>query len=149
MKPPRDKLASLDRLKEALELQSTDLTTAITLVTQHPELLKADVKTGYAPVNVGDLIRLRTEGVIKSEEVRTAMAGLGNDIVVLAPTMPEMPVSTGKRLISMLAFGITFVLLSGMLLVTGLVLPALAISPYGSKVGQLRDAIWKRRSPPT
>jgi hypothetical protein len=146
MKPPPGKLASLERMKEALELQSANLSTAIASLMQHPELLRADVKTGYAPVNVGDLIRLRTEGIIKSEELKSAMAGLGDDIVVLPPTMPEVPVGAARRLIVMLAIGITFVILSGFLLVRGLLLPWLVNSAYGPKVRQLGDVIWRRRS---
>jgi hypothetical protein len=115
------------------------------LLTQHPELLRADVKTGYAPVNVGDLIRLRTEGIIRSEELKTTMAGLGDDIVVLRPTMPNAPLGPARRLIVMLAIGITFFALSGILLIRGLLLPWLINSAYGPKVQQLGDVIWRRR----
>ncbi|UPJ51981.1 hypothetical protein IVB30_11875 [Bradyrhizobium sp. 200] len=146
MKPPPGKLASLDRMKEAFELQSANLSTAIATLMQHPELLRADVKTGYAPVNVGDLIKLRTDGIIKIEELKAAMAGLGDDIVVLPPTMPEASVGASRRLIVMLTVGITFVVLSGFLLVRGLFLPWLVNSAYGPKVRQLGDVIW-RRSP--
>jgi hypothetical protein len=149
MKPPPEKLASLNRMKDAWDLQAADLSTAITTLMQHPELLRADVKTGYAPVNVGDLVRLRTEGVAKGEELKSAMVGLGSDTVVLPPTTPGDPVGPMRRSISMFAAGIAFVVLCALLLARGVFVPALSVSAYGSKVGQLRDAIWKRRSPLT
>jgi hypothetical protein len=146
MKPPPDKLASLNRLKEALDIQAADLSTSIATLMQHPELLRADVKTGYAPVNVGDLVRLRTEGVVKGEELKSAIAGLGSDTVVLPPTTPGDPIGPMRRSISMFAIGIAFIVLYALLLARGVFVPALARSAYGAKVRQLGDAIRGRRS---
>jgi hypothetical protein len=147
MKPPPDKLASLNRLKEALDIQASDLSLSIATLMQHPELLRADAKTGYAPVNVGDLVRLRTEGVVKGEELKAAMAGLGSDTVVLPPTTPGDPIGPVRRWIAMFTIGIAFIVLSALLLARGVFVPALARSAYGAKVRQLGDAIRGRRPP--
>ena len=141
MVPPPDRLASLKRLQEGIDLQSADLSSAITRLMDHPELLRADVKTGYAPVNVADMIKLRTEGISRSEDLRTAMAGPGHDVVVSPPTMPTMPVGPAKRKIVAIVAGCALVLLVGLLLMRDLFLPLLANSVYQPKVQRIANAL--------
>ncbi|QWG17036.1 hypothetical protein KMZ68_18905 [Bradyrhizobium sediminis] len=130
MKPPPEKLASLQRLREALEVQSADLSTAIAQLMAHPELFRPDIKTGYAPVNVADLIKLRTDGVAKSEELRSIVEGPGHDAIVLPPTMPVDPVAPAKGRIALVAAAIMFAGLVVILLFREVLVPALACSKY-------------------
>ncbi|MFZ2160220.1 MAG: hypothetical protein WAV72_29440 [Bradyrhizobium sp.] len=132
MKPPPEKLASLQRLKEALEVQLADLSTAIAQLMDHPELLRPDIKTGYAPVNVADMIKLRTDGVVRSEELKSIIEGPGHDAIVLPPIMPVDPVAPAKRRIALVAAAITFAGLVVILLFRGVLVPALARSRYAA-----------------
>ena len=148
MKPSASRLASLERLLAAMEAQSGDLSIAISQLTKHPELLSSDIKTGHAPVNIADMIKLRTEGIVRAEELKSAIAGPGPDVIALPPTMPENPIGPGRRPIVLLAMGITLAGLILILLLRGLLLPAIACSMYASKLQKLGDALRRRRSPP-
>jgi hypothetical protein len=141
MKAPPDKLASLQRLQEGIDIQSADLSSAITRLMNHPELLSGDVKTGYAPVNVADMIKLRTDGISKSEDLRTAMAGPGRDVIVSPPTMPTTPVGPLKRKIVAVVAGSTLAFLIVLLLVRDFLLPLLANTAYGPKLQRISNAL--------
>ena len=141
MVPPPDKLASLKRVQEGIDIQSADLSSAITRLMDHPELLSPDVKTGYAPVNVADMIKLRTEGVSKSEDLRAAMAGPGRDIIVSPPTLPTIPVRPVKRQIVAVVTGCSLALLIVLLLMRDLFLPLLANSVYGPQLQRVGNAL--------
>jgi hypothetical protein len=141
MQPPPDRLASLQRLQEGVDLQSADLSSAITRLMNHPELLSGDIKTGYAPVNVADMIKLRTEGIAKSEDLRAAMAGPGRDVIVSPPTMPTTAQGPVKRKIVAIVAASTLAFLVVLLLVRDLLLPLLADSIYVPKLRQISDAL--------
>jgi hypothetical protein len=141
MQPPPDRLASLKRLQEGIEVQAADLSSAITRLMNHPELLSGDIKTGYAPVNIADMIKLRTEGVSRSEDLRTAMAGPGRDIIVSPPTLPATPVGPIKRKIVAIVVASTFAVLVVLLLLRGLLLPILANSSHMPKLQRIGSAL--------
>jgi len=141
MMPAPDRIASLKRQQEIVDLQSADLSSAITRLMNHPELLSGDVKTGYAPVNVGDMIKLRTEGLIRSEDLREAIAGPSHDIIVSPPTMPTIAVAPSKRKIVAVVVASTLAFLIVLLLVRDLLLPLLAKSVYQPKLQRIGNAL--------
>lgn len=141
MMPPPDRIASLKRQQEIVDLQSADLSSAITRLMNHPELLSGDVKTGYAPVNVGDMIKLRTEGLIRSEDLREAIAGPSHDIIVSPPTMPTIAVAPAKRKVVAVVVASTLAFLIVLLLLRDLFLPLLANSVYQPKLQRIGNAL--------
>lgn len=147
MKPPPERLASLQRMKEALEVQLADLSTAIAQLMDHPELLRPDIKTGYAPVNVADMIRLRTDGVTRREEMKSIIEGPGHDIIVLPPILPVDPVAPAKLRIALVATAITFAGLVGILLFRGVLVPALARSRYAAGFRRLGGVFRREENP--
>lgn len=140
MKPPPEKLASLQRMQEAFEAQSVDVSQAIALLLTHPELLKADIKSGSMPNNVADMIKLRTDGIVKSEDLKSSIAGLGRDIVVVPPIVPAEPVGPAKYEIALMAVGITFVALLLVVVFRGVLVPVLNRSKYAPSFREIARA---------
>lgn len=138
MRPPPDKTASLERLKEAYEFQAATLRPTVSQLAKDPELSRTDAKGESASRSLSELVKLRTEGVVKSEELRVALAGPGNDSIVQSPTVPPTAVVPPRHLYAAVAAGAVFVLLSVYLLIRDLLLPALANSAYGAKMRRIR-----------
>jgi hypothetical protein len=146
-KPPPDKLASLERLTESNDAQFTDLSMAISQLLKHPELLSPDVKTGYAPVNVGEMVKLRSESVRRSEELKATIAGVGSDSIFSPPTLPDTPIWPVKREIVFRAMWVTLVVLLLLVLLRHMLSIGQASPVYGPKLEQIRNAMRWQRSP--
>jgi hypothetical protein len=146
-KPPPEKLASLERLNESNDIQLTDLSMAISQLLKHPELLSADVKTGYAPVNIADMIRLRGESVKRSEELKIAIAGFNTDMIFSPPSLPDTPVWPIKRQIVFRTMAITLAALILFVLLRHLMAILMANPVYAPKLEQVRNAMPWQRSP--
>jgi LPS O-antigen subunit length determinant protein (WzzB/FepE family) len=146
-KPPPERLASLERLTESNDSQLTDLSMAISQLLKHPELLSPDVKTGYAPVNIAEMIKLRGESVKRSEELKAAIAGLSSDLIFSPPSLPDMPVGPVKREIVFRAMQITFAVLILFVLLRHMISVGMASPLYGPKLKQIWNAMRWRRSP--
>jgi len=146
-KPPPDKLASLERLTVSNESQLADLSIAITELLKHPELLKPDVETGYAPVNIADMIKLRTEGAKRSEELKAAVAGFSSDLIFAPPTLPDVPAWPIRRELVLRSVGITLVALILFVLMRHTISLASANPVYAPKLKQIGNAMpWRRSS---
>jgi hypothetical protein len=146
-KPPPEKLASLERLMESNESQLTDLSTAISQLLKHPELLSPDVKTGYAPVNIAEMIRLRGESDKRKEELKQAMSGVSTDSIFSPPSVPDAHVWPIKREVVFRAMWITLFALFLLVLLRHMMSIGLASPVYGPKLEQIRNAVRWRRSP--
>jgi hypothetical protein len=146
-KPPPDRLTTLERLMESNESQLADLSTAISQLLKHPELLTSDIKTGFAAVNLAEMIKLRTESVRRSEELKALIAGYSSDMFFSRPNLPDKPVEPVKREIVFRSMGITFVVLILFVLLRHMTPLVMASPVYGPKLKQIGDAMpWRRRA---
>ncbi len=145
-KPAPDRLASLERLVESNDSQLADLSVAISQLLNHPELLRPDAKTGYAPVNVAEMIKLRGESVKRSEELKAYIAGISSDLIFSPPTLPDTPVWPVKRELVFRAMGITLFVLLLFVLFRHMMSIGLASSVYGPKLKRIGNAMRWRQS---
>jgi hypothetical protein len=146
-KPPPDRLASLERLNESNDSQLTDLSMAISQLLKHPELLSPDVKTGYAPVNIAEMIKLRGDSVKRSEELKAAIAGSSPDLIFSPPSLPDTHAWPIKREIVFRAMQITFAVLILFVVLRHMISVGMASPLYGPKLKQIWNAMRWRRSP--
>ncbi len=126
MKPLPDKLERLKRLQDAMAQQSSDLSKAIEQLMKRPELLSGDIKTGYAPINVAEMIKLRTDGLEKGEDLKATIAGLPRGVIALGPTMPERPVGPLRWKLAGVAIAGTLAFLIAAISLRELLLPYMA-----------------------
>jgi hypothetical protein len=123
------------------------LSAAIAHLLKHPELLSSDVKTGYAPVNIAEMIRLRGESVKRREDLKAAIGGLGSDLIFSPPSLPDTPAWPVKRAIVFRTMGITLAVLILFVLLRHMISVGMASPLYGPKLKQIRNAVRWRRSP--
>lgn len=143
MKPPPDRAASLERLKEAYEFQAATLGPTVLSLAKDPGLLKPDSRSEQGFRGLSELAKLRTEGVVRSEELKAALAGPGNDSIVLAPTVASTAVAPARLRYAAAAAGIVFAVLCAYFLARDVLLPALGNSAVGAEMRRIRARLRK------
>lgn len=145
--PPADSRARLEKSLEANELQAKDLSLVIDGLKKRPDLLMPDVKNGYLPLNIGEMIKMRTETEGKVEDLKEQLKTKSRDLIFEAPDLPTRPSGPRKVLI----VGISAIVALGALIAYVLLLRFLqtsagrpAYAPFFKRIDQ---AIYRRRTP--
>lgn len=107
---------------------------------------KPNPKSESASRGLSEFTKLRTEGVVRSEELKAALAGPGNDSIVLSPTVASTAVVPVRLRYSEVAAGVAFAVLCAGLLIRDVFLPALASSAFGAEVRRVHGSL-RRGSP--
>ncbi|MEA2836584.1 MAG: hypothetical protein QOD89_1134, partial [Bradyrhizobium sp.] len=103
--------------------------------------------TGYAPVNIAEMIKLRGESVKRSEDLKAAINGFSSDFIFSPPNLPDTPVWPIKREFVFRAMQITFAVLILFVVLRHMISIGMANPLYGPKLRQIRNAMRWRRSP--
>lgn len=109
--PRADNKARIGIILKAAEAQVADLSRVIDEIKKRPELLIPDAKNNYLPPNLADMIKLRTEGVTRVEDLKILLSAGSRDMVFSEPSLPTIQSSPVKRLVVLYSMLGTFVLL--------------------------------------
>jgi uncharacterized protein involved in exopolysaccharide biosynthesis len=107
--PRPDSSARLGKALEASEAQAADLSQVISELKKRPESMFADVRNGYFPPNVADMIKMRTDTLARIIELQVLLRPGSRDLIFSQPTLPEEPSAPRKKLIVSISMAITFV----------------------------------------
>jgi uncharacterized protein involved in exopolysaccharide biosynthesis len=91
----------------ASEVQANDLSQVISELKKRPDALVADIRSGYYPPNIVDMIRMRTETAAKIAELTQQLRAGSRDLIFRAPTLPERPSGPAKKTIVAAAMAAT------------------------------------------
>jgi len=113
---------------------------------KRPDLIAPDVKSGYLPPNIADMIRLRTDTLARIEELKTQLKAKSRDLIFEAPDLPTAPSGPRKELI----VGVSTIVALGVLIAFVLLLHLLQIAAerpaYASFFQRIDQAIFRRRT---
>ncbi|MFB9265944.1 hypothetical protein ACFFWD_22770 [Bradyrhizobium erythrophlei] len=94
-KPRPDTAVRLQKMLEASEAQSADLSQAIDELKKRPDAMFADSRGGYLPPNIVDMIKLRTETAARILELTAGLRAGSRDLIFSPPSLPDQPDGRG------------------------------------------------------
>ena len=89
--PRPDTAARLQTMLEVSEAQSADLSQVIHELKKRPDAMFADIRGGYVPPNIADMIKLRAETLNRTLELTIALRAGSRDLIFSPPTLPDQP----------------------------------------------------------
>ena len=139
--PRPDNADRLGKTLEASETQSNDLSQVISELKKRPDALVADIRSGYYPPNIVDMIKMRTETAARIVDLTQQLRGGSRDVIFRPPTLPVQSSGPSKRIIVPVAMAVTlFGLIAFFLTYRGL--SRLAGRPaYAPVLARLRRAL--------
>jgi uncharacterized protein involved in exopolysaccharide biosynthesis len=105
--PRPDNSARLGKTLEASETQANDLSQVIAELKKRPDALVADIRSGYYPPNIVDMIKMRTETAARIVELTQQLRAGSRDLIFSPPTLPEQPSGPSKKIIVAVAMAIS------------------------------------------
>jgi hypothetical protein len=109
--PRPDTSARLEKTLEASEIQANDLSQVISELKKRPDALVADIRSGYYPPNIVDMMKMRTETAAKIVELTQQLRAGSRDLIFRAPNLPQEPSGPRKIIIVPVAMAVTLVVL--------------------------------------
>jgi hypothetical protein len=106
--PRADQSARLEKTLEASETQANDLSQVISELKKRPDALVADIRSGYYPPNIVDMIRMRTETAAKIVDLTQQLRAGSRDLIFRPASLPEQPSGPNKKIIVAIAMAVTF-----------------------------------------
>ncbi|MEA2884485.1 MAG: hypothetical protein QOH32_3741 [Bradyrhizobium sp.] len=97
--PRPDTSDRLTKTLEASETQANDLSQVISELKKRPDAMLPDLRTGYYPPNVTDMIKMRTETAAKIVELTQQLRAGTRDLIFRAPDLPGQPSGPRKMII--------------------------------------------------
>jgi hypothetical protein len=141
-KPQPGAAARLERLLDAAQTQISDLSSVLNELLKHPDQILP--KPGYFPPNVADIIKLRSEGITKAEEIKSELEGMSKDVVLSQPAAPSMSAKSGRIKIVVEAMGATFVVLLVIVALRHVLMASMSNPLYRARMQRIREALpWR------
>ena len=106
--PRPDNSARIEKTLEASERQSNDLSQVIAELKKRPDALVADIRSGYYPPNIVDMIKMRTETAARIVELTQQLRAGSRDLIFKSPSLPEQASGPNKKMIVAIAMAVTF-----------------------------------------
>jgi Chain length determinant protein len=106
--PRPDNSARLGKTLEASETQADDLSQVISELKKRPDALVADIRSGYYPPNIVDMIKMRTETAARIIDLTQQLRSGSRDLIFKPPSLPEQPSGPNRKLIVAVAMAVTF-----------------------------------------
>jgi LPS O-antigen subunit length determinant protein (WzzB/FepE family) len=142
--PPPDTRAKIENALKANEEQIKDLTQVIDALKNRRDLLTPDVKGGYLPPNIGEMIKLRTQTEAGIDDLKAQLKTKSRDIIFEAPDLPSVPSGPRRALI----VGVSMTVALGLLIAFTLLLHFLQMAAerpaYASFFERIGQAVHRR-----
>jgi hypothetical protein len=106
--PRPDSSARIGKTLEASEIQANDLSQVITELKKRPDALVADIRSGYYPPNIVDMIKMRTETSARIVELTQQLRAGSRDLIFRPATLPEQPSGPNRKIIVAIAMAVSF-----------------------------------------
>jgi hypothetical protein len=97
--PRPDNRERLTKTLEASETQANDLSQVISEMKKRPDAMIPDIRTGYYPPNIADMIKMRTETTAKIMELTQQLRAGTRDLIFRAPDLPGQSSAPRKMII--------------------------------------------------
>jgi Chain length determinant protein len=139
--PRPDNSARIEKTLEASETQANDLSQVITELKKRPDALVADIRSGYYPPNIVDMIKMRTETAARIVELTQQLRAGSRDLIFRPASSPEQPSGPPKIIIAAVAMAVTFVGLIAFFLLDWRVKVAAGKPDYAPIFARMRRAM--------
>jgi hypothetical protein len=106
--PRPDNSARLEKTLEASETQANDLSQVIAELKKRPDALVADIRSGYYPPNIVDMIKMRTETAARIVELTQQLRAGSRDLIFRPPSLPEQASGPNRIIVVAIAMAVTF-----------------------------------------
>jgi hypothetical protein len=139
--PRPDNGARLEKTLEASETQANDLSQVISELKKRPDALVADIRSGYYPPNIVDMIKMRTETAARIVDLTQALRAGSRDLIFRTPSLPEQPSGPNIKLIVATGMAVTFFGLIAFFLLDWCVHVAAGKPTYAPMFARMRRAM--------
>lgn len=139
--PRPDNSARLGKTLEASETQANDLSQVIAELKQRPDALVADIRSGYYPPNIVDMIKMRTDTAARIVDLTQRLRAGSRDLIFRSPSLPEQPSGPKMKIIVAIAMAVAFFGLIAFFLLDWRVQIAAGKPIYAPKFARMRRAM--------